>query len=419
MKKAMTKLKMSLTNNIGMKIIAVLVAAIVWLAVINVNDPEKTITIYNVPITMTNEEAITDMGMVYNLESKSSVNITISGKRSVVGNLTADDFLATASFTELSKVNAIPVEISTKQKAVGRKVTIVKQSIQTVTVSVENIEKQEFNVEVEFNGKTAEGYVTGSYSLSKNVVSIEAPTSILDRIDSVVAECDLSGSSSDIEQSCDLILYDKRGKVIKTDKAKLSNKKVKVYVDVLKQKEVPVNISSVGNPADGYRVAEVTLSQEKVKLVGAAAALKEIKSLDIGEEINITGQKKDITTTIDLKKYLPDGVSVLGSSEIQITIKIDKLATKTYTIKEEDINVENLKDGLALSISGKSIKVTLQGEKAVMEKISADDIRASIDLKGYDTGTAKVPVSIVIPDQTELMKKVTVKVKLSLKEENK
>ena len=418
MKKAMTKLKMSLTNNIGMKIIAVLVAAIVWLAVINVNDPEKTITIYNVPITMTNEEAITDMGMVYNLESKSSVNITISGKRSIVGNLTADDFLATASFTELSKVNAIPVEISTKQKAVGRKVTIVKQSIQTVTVSVENIEKQEFNVEVEFNGKTAEGYVTGSYSLSKNVVNIEAPTSILDRIDRVVAECDLSGSSSDIEQSCDLILYDKRGKVIKTNKAKLSNKKVKVCVDVLKQKEVPVNVDSVGNPADGYRVAEVTLSQEKVKLVGAAAALKEIKSLDIGEEINITGQKKDVITTIDLKKYLPDGVSILGSSEIQITIKIDKLATKTYTIKEEDINVENLKDGLTLSISGKSIKVTLQGEKAVMEKISANDIRASIDLKGYDKGTAKVPVSIVIPDQTELMKKVTVKVKLSLKEEN-
>lgn len=419
MKKAMTKLKMSLTNNIGIKIIAVLVAAIVWLAVINVNDPEKTVMIYNVPITITNEDVITDMGMVYNLETKNNVNITVSGKRSAVSNLTADDFTATASLKELSKVNAIPIKISVKEKNIERKVSIVKQSMQTVTVSVENIEKQEFNVEVDFNGKTADGYVTGSYSISKNVIKIEAPTSMLDRINRVVAVCDLAGSSSDIEQSCDLVLYDKRGKVIKLNNGKMSNKKVTVYVDVLKQKEIPINVNSVGNPAEGYSVSEVTLSQEKVKLVGAAATLKDIKSLDIDEDINISGQKKDVTMTIDLYKYLPDGVSISGESKIQVTIKIDKLATKTYTIKEEDISVENLKDGLSSSISGGSIKVTLQGEKSVMDKISADDIRASIDLKGHNKGTVKVPVSIVIPDQTELMKNVTVKVKISSKEGNK
>ena len=97
MKKTMTKIRESLTNNVGIKIVAVLVAAIVWLAVININDPEKTIIIYNIPITVTNEDVITDMGMVYTLESKNSINITVSGKRSNVSDLSADDFTATAS----------------------------------------------------------------------------------------------------------------------------------------------------------------------------------------------------------------------------------------------------------------------------------------------------------------------------------
>ena len=50
MKKMLTKLKMSLTNNIGLKFLAVLIALVLWLAIVNVNDPEKTITVSNIPI---------------------------------------------------------------------------------------------------------------------------------------------------------------------------------------------------------------------------------------------------------------------------------------------------------------------------------------------------------------------------------
>lgn len=412
MKNVMTKLKMSLTNNFGIKIIAVIVAAIVWLAVVNVSDPEKTVIIYNVPITITNEEAITDMGMVYNLESKNNVNITVSGKRSIVSNLTADDFKATASLEELSKVNAVPIEVTANKSSIARKVTIVKQSMQTITVSVENIEKQKFDIEVEFSGNTADGYVTGDYSLSKSTVDIKAPTSTLDRISRVVAICDLDGNNSDISQKCQLVLYDKRGKVVKDDNLQLSNNKVTVTVDILKQKEVPISINSIGNPSDGYQVVDVILSQEKVNLIGENKVLQEIDKLNIDENIDIAGQTKDFTQKIDLKEYLPDGVSIDGDSEIEVTIKIEKLSTKTYTIKAEDIEVTNLKDGLSLSITDKSIKVTLRGEKSVMESVSAESIKASIDLKGYGKGTSKVLVSFVIPDGTELIEQVSVKIKI-------
>ncbi|MFQ9515843.1 MAG: YbbR-like domain-containing protein [Eubacterium sp.] len=412
MKNVMIKLKMSLTNNWGIKITAVIVAAIVWLAVVNVSDPEKTIIIYNVPITMTNEETITDMGMVYNLETKNSVNITVSGKRSIVSNLTADDFTATASLAELSQVNAIPVEVTANSNSIGRKITIVKQSMQTVTVSVEEIEKQEFHVEVEFNGKAADGYVPGNYSLSKNTINIKAPTSILDKIARVVAVCDLDENSSDISQKCELVLYDKRGKTVKDKNIKMSSNKVTIYVNILKEKEVPVNINSVGEPADGYYISQITLTPNTVKLVGAEEVLKDIERLDIDDNIDIAGEKKDVTKKIDLSKYLPDGVSIDGESEIQVLIEIDQLDTKTYTIKAEDIEVNNLKDGLSLNISEKSVKVTLRGEKSVMEKVSANSIKASIDLKGYGKGTSKVPLSIVIPDGTELTEQVSVKIKI-------
>ena len=79
MKKAMMKIRASLTHNVGMKIVAVIVAALIWLTVINITDPEKTIVIYNVPVQVTHEEAISDMGMVYEVTSNKNINITVSG----------------------------------------------------------------------------------------------------------------------------------------------------------------------------------------------------------------------------------------------------------------------------------------------------------------------------------------------------
>lgn len=412
MKKTMTKIRESLTNNVGIKIVAVLVAAIVWLAVININDPEKTIIIYNIPITVTNEDVITDMGMVYTLESKNSINITVSGKRSIVSDLSADDFTATASLKELSKVNSVPVDVSARKNSIAGKITVVKQSLQTVTVNIEEIEKQDFDVEVVFSGKTAEGYVAGDYSVSNKTVTIKAPTSVLDRIARVVATCDLGTSDTYLSQKCRLTLYDKRGKAIKMDNVKMSVKKVDVFVNILKEKEIPVSVNSVENPPNGYQTGEIALSQEKVKIIGTKEALAEITKLEVNGAIDISNQTKDVTKEIDLNQYLPEGVKISGDSKIEVTIRIDKLVSKTYAIKASEIEVKNLKDGERVKFSDKEIKVTLRGEKEVMKEITKEDMNASVDLEGYEKGTVTVPVSITIPDGTELVESINVKLKI-------
>ena len=55
MKSVTKKLRESITNNIMLKIAAVFIAALIWLAVVNLSDPTKTITIYGIPINLTDE----------------------------------------------------------------------------------------------------------------------------------------------------------------------------------------------------------------------------------------------------------------------------------------------------------------------------------------------------------------------------
>ena len=419
MKKMLTKPKMSLTNNIGLKFLAVLIALVLWLAIVNVNDPEKTITVSNIPISVTNESAITSRDMVYNVKSEQYLNITVSGKRSIVSNLSAEDFRATASLKELSKVNSIPVDVTTKNASLGRKITIVKQSAQTILVDVENVEEKDFtDLVVEYTGKVADGYVAGLSSMSTDEVTVKAPTSIIDKIKKVAVRCSLDGTNTNISKKCPVILYDKNDKEIKSDEIELSDKKIRVNVNVLRAKQVPIstiNKDELGKPADGYVVDDVILSSDSITVYGSEESLDSIESLDIQDDIDVSDAKGDVTQNIDVTGKLPKGLSVSGESTITVKVLIKKLITRTFEYDASEVSLNDLSSNLDVQLVTKKVKVTLQGEEEVISQLTKDDMAISADLGKVKEGTTTVHVDVAVPDNTTLMNNVTIKIKAKAK----
>lgn len=419
MKKMLTKLKMSLTNNIGLKFLAVLIALVLWLAIVNVNDPEKTITVSNIPISVTNESAITSRDMVYNVKSEQYLNITVSGKRSIVSNLSAEDFRATASLKELSKVNSIPVDVTAKNASLGRKITIVKQSAQTILVDVENLEEKDFtDLVVEYTGKVADGYVAGLSSMSTDEVTVKAPTSIIDKIKKVAVRCSLDGTNTNISKKCPVILYDKNDKEIKSDEIELSDKKIRVNVNVLRAKQVPIstiNKDELGKPADGYVVDDVILSSDSITVYGSEESLDSIESLDIQDDIDVSDAKGDVTQNIDVTGKLPKGLSVSGESTITVKVLIKKLITRTFEYDASEVSLNDLSSDLDVQLVTKKVKVTLQGEEEVISQLTKDDMAISADLGKVKEGTTTVHVDVAVPDNTTLMNNVTIKIKAKAK----
>lgn len=419
MKKMLTKLKMSLTNNIGLKFLAVLIALVLWLAIVNVNDPEKTITVSNIPISVTNESAITSRDMVYNVKSEQYLNITVSGKRSIVSNLSAEDFRATASLKELSKVNSIPVDVTTKNASLGRKITIVKQSAQTILVDVENVEEKDFtDLVVEYTGKVADGYVAGLSSMSTDEVTVKAPTSIIDKIKKVAVRCSLDGTNTNISKKCPVILYDKNDKEIKSDEIELSDKKIRVNVNVLRAKQVPIstiNKDELGKPADGYVVDDVILSSDSITVYGSEESLDSIESLDIQDDIDVSDAKGDVTQNIDVTGKLPKGLFVSGESTITVKVLIKKLITRTFEYDASEVSLNDLSSDLDVQLVTKKVKVTLQGEEEVISQLTKDDMVISADLGKVKEGTTTVHVDVAVPDNTTLMNNVTIKIKAKAK----
>ncbi len=405
MKKMIDKIKKSFTNNLSLKLIAIVIATVVWLIVINVNDPEKTITIYGVPVTIVDENAVTDMNMIYHVSSGNYISVTIKGKRSVLNNISAGDFIATASMKELSKVNAIPIEVTTKDPYLANKISIQKQSQQTMSISLEDLETDTFGIELEYKGSAQVGYQPGKATLSKDKVDIQAPISVLDKIDRVVAVCKLEGENEDFSKRCKINLYDRNGEKIKGDNIKLSFKKVDVEVDIMFTKELPIEIETIGNPDAGYEMTGIALSKDTVVLLANKEVLDNMDRLVVNSNISLIDETEDIVKTIDLTDYLPDGVSIQDESELEITIHITKLTQKVFKLEKDDLNINNIPDELNVD-SVKSIEVVLRGDKNILDKISKKELNATVNLKNQESGKVQVPVIITIPDGTELVEEV-------------
>ena len=97
--------KKNIFDNIGLKLLALLIAFLMWFVVMNYEDGVITKTISGIPVEMINGESIIANGNLYNVTDGETVEVIVRGPRSIVENLEANDFVASADLSHLSVTN--------------------------------------------------------------------------------------------------------------------------------------------------------------------------------------------------------------------------------------------------------------------------------------------------------------------------
>ena len=138
----MVSMKNRILNHFGLKVISLVIAIVVWIIVANLDDYKTTKQISGIEIEFVNGDAITEKNKVYEVPEGTTIDIVVKGRRSVVEELTSEDFKAVADLSKMSVTNAVTVEVSAISSYVARDLTI-SYTNNAVTIAVENkIEKQ-------------------------------------------------------------------------------------------------------------------------------------------------------------------------------------------------------------------------------------------------------------------------------------
>lgn len=415
------KILKTLVNNIGYKILAVVFAFILWLVVYNIDDPNKTVR-FTTNVMVENESAITDMNKCYEvLNGTNTITFSVTAKRSVINKLEDTDFIATADMNRMimnsdNKSAKVPIEVISRRSNSSLKYNGKNQYLE---ISLDDLVSRRFMINADTTGQVADGYALGEVTVTNpNVLNVTGPATIVDKIDSVVATIDVEGMSMNLSDNVLPVFYDADGNEIDTTRLKYNNTTVTIAAKILRVKEIPLSFTTTGTPSGDYRVVEITSDPENIRIKGALSVLNPIMSLAIPAEVlNVSGARDDLTTTIDITEYLPDGVELVDAADatVTVTVRIEAYQSKTFTIDTKDITVNGLGDGYELAFEQNSVTVTISGLQNDLNRLSAADLASAIDVSGMEEGLHQVNLEIELDETNYAARTVSVEVKISKK----
>ncbi|MDO5402015.1 MAG: CdaR family protein [Eubacteriales bacterium] len=403
-------MKEKIVKNFSLKVLSVVCEIILWAVIVNVNDPNTGYTFSNVTVQLINTESLTNNGYTYEVIDGGKISVYVSGPKSVVTDLKTSDIVATA---DLSKVSAFAdyVDINVQVIKDGSVCTDVEATPKTsaVKLSIDNRVSQNFNINISNTGSVAEGYSIVSQTIAPNTVRITGSSSLIASIDSVKAVVDVSGMSSDISMAVPISIYDIEDNILPLDGMEVDYKAV-----IQLTKNVPVKYSLSGKVAEGCAITGTHISQDYVTLAGSPDSINNINEVVIpSDKLDVTSLTRDKTFSINISKFVPEGITIVSNKTIQVDVKVESTYTKNFTVDLSNVTFTNSgSTGMhTASVSG-NLVVTVKGSKAAVDSISEADIKMTIDLSGLSVGIQTVPISFKLPAGCTMAKEYTAQIEV-------
>ena len=425
--------KRKLTDNLSLKIMSVAIAIVVWLIVVNIDNPVGTNYYTITDVELINKEYVESSDTIGKMcmpeENQDSVKVAITASKKVRDRIRLSDITAVADLQQAVSLDTDPVmvPITVTCLASGVLPSDIKVTPQNLTVNLDEKETQEFVVNVS-KGDTKPGkdYEVGSLTASPEKIRITGPKTLVNKIDKVNATIALDGNTEDYTQEVNLTIYDKNQEALSESEMNSlrieNNAKVVVTAKLWKIRTgVKIAAGYVGTPAGGYQVGSVKTVPDTISVAGNTEGLESLSENDNmitipTDRIDISGESKDVERKISLKNLLPDNVKLTSDSseDVWVTVSILPVGSQEFNLPTKNIEVKNKPDNLQVTFETAQIALRIKSESEDLEDLNInEDVKAEIDLKDKEAGNYKVPVKLSLPDGYEMVEDVYTEVVIS------
>ena len=423
-------MKRNLMNKFTLNILSLAVASLLWLLVVNIEDPVRSETYWEVPVTIVNESYLTsDLRIPLLVEGSDTVTVRIQAESSVLREIDRDSITAEADMTQIISMDTTPYMVPVRVICPGvsdENITVMPANI---PIETDDLTTQAMTISASVgNTRPESGYEVGKLTVNPEKVTISGPEDLISKLDRVVADVDVSSMDQSGSISAPLHIYDKNGdELTDTQMSYLNlqgaeNNTVSVDVDLWRVKtDINIQVESSGTPEDGYQVSDITTVPNTLSVAGTEEALKELEdngnTITIpASEVDVSGKNADFEQTVDIEDLLPDDIMLARdiSSSVIVSVTILPYDSKEYVIPSTKIDRSKQPENMTAVIMDDSVTVRVRGSDEDLENLKEDDIKLSIDTSKYTKeGEQEVPVNVTLPEGYELVDEVTVRVNLT------
>ena len=388
------------SHNIVLLILSFLLAFIAWF-IINANsETEMTRTISGIPMSVTLPKTAMEKGYQIFTDTDFTASVEVSGKRAIVGTLTASDIQVTANWVSTID-HADEYNPTLSAKKVGRQSNyniISDVNPSSIKVFVDKYAEKELLIDKQQMKVIIDTDYYPEITMSNDTVHLSGAASKIDEIETVAIIDTINVDSIEpITMQESLTFLDKNGDPIDLQYVTSDLKSVEVTVTPYPRKDVTLALNILNEPKEA---PEVTLEPSQISIYGPAEQINSI--VDDTVYIGTLDYRKLINIEHNIPyNFLPEEFKdchVITEDTDGVIAKLDLSSyAKTVVTATIKTRVDTSKYTAEIA-SNATAKLTVFGPEDVLEDFSDSDVSVIADItKLTDQLDPKKTVSLSVP----------------------
>ncbi|NLI90014.1 MAG: hypothetical protein GX366_06370 [Epulopiscium sp.] len=412
------------SNNIVLKTVSLISALILWVFVINTQNPLERHDVRNRNISIRGIDVLEEKGYVIKNESEirdQKVRVVVKGPKLQIEKIKSNPDLVDIKIDITKYANnistsmdmvapIIPVDVSVP---IG--LTIVDQSPQNVEVIFEREKSVTKPIEYVINGGSNNEYETLTPKIVPEEIEVWGAESYMNEIAEVRIDIDVENFSEDVlTYDVPIKIYDAEGQEL--TELKKSHNKATVTLPIGKKKTVPLEMQFKGELPEGFIQTGIDLHPNSITIIGKPTLVDEITSIKL-QEISLDNIVE--TSRIETGLILPKGITYLDKIDdsVTVTVRVKEQSVYNYNLdlSKPKINISNKKENYEYEILDDEIAVKVKAIAENLLDINPRNIEIDVDVKDYRPGDYSVPIKIQFPPEILVVEKPKVNIRVTEK----
>lgn len=296
-------------NNAIAKVVALICATILWLYVMNEQNPPKESS-YTVPLEIRNVAQD-----VVVMKKPEFVRVKVRAPRTVIAAVEVKDIKPSVDASTLAEGQ----HLLSVQVALPPSVEFIEVVPEQAGIEIEALLQQTMSVALHLSGAPAIGQVVGEPSAEPKQVRIQGPRSLVNKVNAVLAIVDIAGKDQDVSGTVAVKAVDKEGRTVSNVTVSPATVTVKAPISPLPDhKQVTVKPVTYGNLVNGFTLSQLKVVPDTVKLQGDPLLLERIDFV-YTEPVNVTGLDSSLIKPMPLQ--LQAGVTATPNT-VEVTVEV-------------------------------------------------------------------------------------------------
>lgn len=377
-------------------LLAAVVALALWVYVVTAVSPESEENYYNIPVTFENENVLLDRDLMLVSGSNAVVSVRLYGNRSDLNRLNQTNITVTVDLSGITEPGHYEREYRVTFPSGVTGVSIARRLTASVNIDVARSATKEVPVQLVTQGELQDGLIAGQPQFSAETVAVYGPEDEVEQISIAGIEVNYADLTSTLVGDYAYILMNENYEPVDVPNVTTDTGEIHLILPVEHFKEIPLEVTLVDGGGAVSANATCKIEPSTIIISGSEEALAKIDrwilaSIDLGMVDAASGYGEELS--IDLPNNLTNRSQIFTA---EVTVRLSGLTTKALTLNQDQIQPQNVPDGLSARVFTQHIDVVVRGPAEEVNALTAESIVAMVDLSGMEPGNYDIPLTFTL-----------------------